>query len=77
MAKIALKKCSFWRKLHFYGANLVAFGRMCYSVGVCLWRVYGCKRLYANALEIYRRPLPTLKLHLNSKRNHFIIRGSL
>lgn len=27
MAKIALKKCSFWRKLHFYGANLVIFGK--------------------------------------------------
>ena len=26
MVKIALKKCSFWRKLHFFGANLVAFG---------------------------------------------------
>lgn len=25
MAKIALKKCSFWRKLHFYDANLVIF----------------------------------------------------
>lgn len=25
MAKIALKKCSFWQKLHFYGANLVIF----------------------------------------------------
>lgn len=27
MAKFALKKCSFWQNLHFYGANLVAFGR--------------------------------------------------
>lgn len=26
MAKIALKKCSFWKKLHFCGANLVIFG---------------------------------------------------
>lgn len=26
MAKIALKKCSFWRKLHFCGADLAAFG---------------------------------------------------
>lgn len=26
MAKIALKKCSLWQKLHFYGANLVVFG---------------------------------------------------
>lgn len=26
MVRIALKKCSFLRKLHFYGANLVAFG---------------------------------------------------
>ena len=26
MTKIALKKCSFWRKLHFYGANLATFG---------------------------------------------------
>ena len=25
MAKFALKKCSFWQKLHFYGAILVAF----------------------------------------------------
>lgn len=27
MEKIALKKCSFWLKLHFYDANLVVFGR--------------------------------------------------
>lgn len=26
MVKIALKKCNFWRKLHFSGANLVVFG---------------------------------------------------
>lgn len=26
MVKIALKKCSFWQKLHFFGANLAAFG---------------------------------------------------
>ena len=25
MAKFALKKCSFWLKLHFYGANLMIF----------------------------------------------------
>mgnify|MGYP004420842041 CR=1 FL=1 len=25
MAKFALKKCSFWQKLHFYGAILVIF----------------------------------------------------
>lgn len=25
MAKFALKKCSFWLKLHFYDANLVIF----------------------------------------------------
>lgn len=25
MAKTALKKCSFWLKLHFYDANLVIF----------------------------------------------------
>lgn len=25
MAKIALRKCGFWRKLHFFGANLVIF----------------------------------------------------
>ena len=27
MAKFALKKCSFWQKLHFYGANLAVFGK--------------------------------------------------
>lgn len=26
MVKIALKKCSLWQKLHFYGANLIVLG---------------------------------------------------
>lgn len=30
MVKIALKKCSFWLKLHFYDANLVIFWERCF-----------------------------------------------
>lgn len=30
MAKIALKKCDFWQKLHFYGADLAIFGEGCF-----------------------------------------------
>lgn len=30
MAKFALKKCSFWQKLHFFSANFVIFWGGCF-----------------------------------------------
>lgn len=47
MAKIALKKCSFWLKLHFYDANLAIF------LGVRLFRSTRSDWTLSGGLENY------------------------
>lgn len=55
MEKIALKKCSFWQKLHFCGANLMAFfgGMLFGEHSEWLDSEWGLRKLYKSCLCDY------------------------